>query len=239
MVSDPGRDLGKYTNPALTALRWLCQRVGFRALVVSQIRVSAELSPGLDALQGPFVVVANHSSHLDGPMIQQNLPWRLVRHLSTGVAADYWFRSPLKRAFVRVFFNAYPIDRDGSRANSGMSRKLLDAGVPILVFPEGTRSRTGRLGHFKPGAAALAQTHHVPVLPVALIGGHEAMPKGSNWPAPGRPPVKIVVGAPMTVEHGERPAQFMARIKHDITRMYTENAVEVLGTDPWKDSGNA
>jgi 1-acyl-sn-glycerol-3-phosphate acyltransferase len=238
VAADPGADLGRYTSRVLTALRWFCQRVAFRALVVSQVRVDARLAPELDDLTGPFVVVANHSSHLDGPMIQQNLPWRLARHLSTGVAADYWFRSPVRRAFVRVLFNAYPIDRDGSRANSGMSRRLLDAGVPILVFPEGTRSRTGRLGHFKPGAAALAQANQVPVVPVALIGGHEAMPKGARWPVPGRPPVRIVVGAPVRGEPGEKPARLMARIKDGIARMYSENAVEVLGTDPWKDEND-
>lgn len=239
MAAAAGRDLGKYTSPALTALRWFCQRVAFRALVVSQVSVSARIAPELDHLQGGFVVIGNHSSHLDGPLIQQNLPWRLVRHLSTGVAADYWFRPPLKRIFVRIFFNAYPIDRDGSRANSGMSRTLLDGGVPLIVFPEGTRSRTGRLGRFKPGAAALAQVNRVPVVPVALIGNHEAMPKGAGWPAPGRPPVRIVAGTPMRAEPGERPAQFMVRIRETIARMYTDNVVEVLGTDPWKDDGNA
>ena len=64
----------------------------------------------------------------------------------------------------------------------GLATSLLDDGVPLLLFPEGTRSRTGEMGNFKPGAAALCISRDVPCLPVAIVGAAEAMPYGQNWP---------------------------------------------------------
>src|SRR5699024_6931224 len=107
--------------------------------------------------------------------------------------ADYWFDHWHRRIFVRTMLNAFPIDRGGSRKHSGTSRRLLRSGVPILVFPEGSRQKTGRMSDFKPGAAALAIGVGVPVVPAAIVGGYEAMPKGRYWPRPGRPPVRVAL----------------------------------------------
>ena len=86
----------------------------------------------------------------------------------------------------------------------------------LLLFPEGTRSRTGEMGNFKPGAAALCISRDVPCLPVGIIGASDAMPRGASWPIKGRPPVYVVFGEPMRPEDGEKAADFSDRIAKEV-----------------------
>lgn len=226
------QDLAKYRSGWQAVLRYLAMRGVLKALVSAEVRVHAVRSPRLAEVENGFVLVANHSSHLDTPVIAQHLPWRLAKHLSVGVAADYFFTNPVRKAFTRIMFNAFPIDRDGSRVNSGLSRRLLQHGVPILVFPEATRSRTGRMRKFSPGAAALAMANGDPVLPVALIGAFEAMPKGRNWPRPGRPLVTVVFGDPLYGAEQESASAFTRRVQQAIADLYAAHHPDGAGQPP-------
>lgn len=225
----PEGELAKYRSRGRAAARFVLQRIVFRGVVRANLTASTEVHRRVRTIRGPFVLVANHTSHVDAPLLAQGLPWAQARFLSTGVAADYWFTPFYKRWFVRLLFNAFPIDRDGSRKNSGTSRRLLRSGVPILVFPEGTRQTTGRIGDFKPGGAALAIGVGVPVVPAAIIGGYEAMPKGRNWPKPGRPPVAVVFGEPMIAEEGETAVGFSGRIRASVQDLYDTHHAKILG----------
>ena len=233
----PDGDLVKYRSRWRAAARFVLQRVVFRSVVRSAITPSATVARRVRTVRGPFVLVANHTSHLDAPMIAQGLPWSQARFLSTGVAADYFFTVWYRRWFVRWLFNAFPIDRDGSKRHSGTSRRLLRSGVPILVFPEGGRQKTGRIGTFNPGAAALAIGVGVPVIPAALVGGYEAMPKGRSWPVKGRPPVAVVFGDPMTAQTGESAVEFSSRIRDRVRELYDQHHDEVLGSAPQDEGG--
>lgn len=202
----------RFTSTAHACARFVAQRLLLKPLVWSLTRVTVHGRDHLKAVEGTFIVVANHSSHLDAPLVVGALPRRLSRYLAAGVAADYFFDVPWRRWFAALFFNAYPVDRSGDRRRSGMSKELLTSGVPLLLFPEGGRSSTGRLGAFKPGAAALASSQQIPCVPVVVVGSHEAMPKGRNWPIPGRPRVDVVFGEPMRPRPGETPVQLTERI---------------------------
>ena len=105
----------------------------------------------LEGCHGPFVVVSNHTSHLDAPLIIGALPRKLARYVAAGAAADYFFDVWWRKGLTALFFNAFPVDRTGLRGRRGLATSLLDDGVPLLLFPEGTRSRTGEMGNFKPG----------------------------------------------------------------------------------------
>jgi len=124
-----------------------------------------------------------------------------------------WWRKGL----TSLFFNAFPVDRTGLRGRRGLATDLLDDGVPLLLFPEGTRSRTGAMGNFKPGAAALCISRDVPCLPVALVGASDAMPYGKSWPERGRKPIFVTFGDPMRAEDGETVSQFSARIAKEVS----------------------
>lgn len=224
----PDEDLRKYRSRWRSGIRRFLQRVVFRSIVRANITQTVKVARRVRAVRGPFVLVANHTSHLDAPMLAEGLPWTQARFLSTGVATDYFFNVWYKRWFVRWLFNAFPVDRDGSRKNSGTSRRLLRTGVPILVFPEGGRQTDGRMKDFKPGGAALAIGVGVPVIPAAIIGGYEAMPKGRSWPTPGRPPVGVVFGEPMIAEEGESAVDFSARIRERVKTLYDQHYDEIL-----------
>ncbi|PWH07929.1 1-acyl-sn-glycerol-3-phosphate acyltransferase [Brachybacterium endophyticum] len=224
-------DTRKYRSRARSSLRFVLQRGLFRALVRANVTQTVQVARRVKSVRGPFVLVANHTSHLDAPLLAEGLPWAQARFLSTGVAADYWFRPWYKRLFVRLLFNAYPIDRDGSRKNSGFSRRLLRSGVPILVFPEGGRQKTGVMGEFKPGAAALASGVGIPIIPAALVGGYEAMPKGRSWPKPGRPPVGVVFGDPMMAHEGESVVDYMERVRAQVVDLYESTYEQILGPE--------
>jgi len=205
-----------YTSPVHAGARFVAQRGLLKPLVWRLVTVKVLGVEHLKSLSRPFVIVSNHASHLDAPLILGSLPRKLARYVAAGAAADYFFDVWWRKGLTSLFFNAFPVDRTGLRGRHGLATGLLDDGVPLLLFPEGTRSRTGEMGAFKPGAAALCISRDVPCLPVAIIGASEAMPYGQNWPSRGRMPVYITFGEPMWAEDGETVAQFSDRIAKEV-----------------------
>ncbi len=206
----------RYTSPLHAGARFLAQRGVLKPAIWRMATVTVLGRERLAGVKGPFVVVSNHSSHLDAPLIIGALPRRLSRYLAAGAAADYFFEVRWRRRLTSLFFNAFPVDRTGLRGRKGLATSLLDDGVPLLLFPEGTRSRTGELGAFKPGAAALCISRDVPCLPVAIVGASAAMPYGRNWPVRGRQPVWLMFGEPLHAEDGETVPEFSDRIAKEV-----------------------
>ncbi|MDT0395597.1 MULTISPECIES: lysophospholipid acyltransferase family protein [Streptomyces] len=223
----------RYTSRSHAAARFVAQRGLLKAVVWNVTRVTVSGRECLkDVKGGAFVVVANHSSHLDTPLIMGALPRPLARHLAVGAAADYFFDVWWRRGLTALFCNAFPVDRTGTNPRRVSAKSLLHRRVPILIFPEGTRSRDGSLGAFKPGAAALASSAGLPVLPVAVIGAYAAHPRGANWPRKGRPPVGVAFGHPLIAHPGESTHEFTARIRAAVVKLLEENADRVLGPAP-------
>jgi 1-acyl-sn-glycerol-3-phosphate acyltransferase len=211
----------RFTSKPLAVLRFLAQRALLKPLVWNLVKVTVHGAERVDGLSAPFIAVANHSSHLDAPLIMGWLPRRLSRYLAAGAAADYFFDVRWRKALTILFFGAFAIERNGERKRGGLSRSLLTRGVPILIFPEGGRSKSGEIGRFKPGAAALSLATQVPCLPIALVGASTAMPRGRNWPKPGRLPVAVVIGAPMLPDAQESAEDFSRRIADEVRRLHS------------------
>ena len=201
-------------------MRFLAQRGILKPVVWRLVRVTIRGEDAIRNLDAPFIAVANHSSHLDAPLVIGGLPRRLSRYLAAGAAADYFFDVQWRKWLTTLFFNAFAIERNSEGKRSGSSRALLERNVPLLVFPDGGRSKYGEMGAFKPGAAALAIITGTPCLPIALVGASEAMPRGVNWPLRGRYPVTIVFGAPMMPDEGETAEQFSRRLSGEVRRLY-------------------
>lgn len=222
----------RYTSRGRALARFVAQRGLLVPVAWSTVRVEVHGVDNLKNLGKSFIVIANHSSHLDAPLILGSLPMRMSRYLAAGAAADYFYDVWWRRGLTGLFFNAFPVDRSGANPLSVSPKALLQHGVPLLVFPEGTRAKDYRKrGHFKPGAAALAASTGVPVVPVALVGAGRAHPRGSNWPKLGRLRVGIVYGEPMYARDGEVPRGFMDRIKDQIEGMLAEHSPRILGSD--------
>ncbi len=210
----------RFTSRTIAGVRFVAQRGMLKPLVWALVSVRVHGHERIESLDAPFIVVANHSSHLDAPLILGALPRRHARYLAAGAAADYFFDVVWRKWLTTLFFNAFAIERNSEGKRSGSSRSLLERKVPLLIFPEGGRSKSGQLGRFKTGAAALAIATNVPCLPTALVGASDAMPRGVNWPKRGRPPVAVVFGAPMMPHEGESAENFSHRLQHEVRRLH-------------------
>ncbi|MDP8960939.1 MAG: 1-acyl-sn-glycerol-3-phosphate acyltransferase [Actinomycetota bacterium] len=218
----PARDLAWARGPAASQARALILRFGLAPLLHAEVNVSVHGREALDGLRPPVVFVANHTSHLDAPLILTALPSRWQKRTAVGAAADYFFDAWWRAQTTALVFNAFPVERSGALRSVGVARDLLAQRWNLLVFPEGTRSHDGWMGDFKRGAAMLAAYSGVPIVPVALHGAFRAMPRGRAWPLPGRPAVSIRFGAPVVPTDGERTAELNERVRSALARALHE-----------------
>ena len=228
VTSDRGeakaKDLAKYSDTPQAVARFVAQQLVMKPYVWSALSIHVHGERHLTDLNAPFIAIANHSSHVDTTVIYGALPRRLSRNLAAGAAADYFFKKKTSALGTRLFFNAYPVDRGGMKGHAGLSGRLLDDGVPLLIFPEGTRSRTGAMAKFKMGVSSLSIQHGVPVLPIALVGAYAAMPYGQKLPVPGRPTVHIVFGNPLRAHPGETVPRFNDRLYNRVLELHDTTA---------------
>jgi len=173
---------------------------------------------GFDGLDAPVVFVANHSSHLDTPTILRALPWKWRQRTLVAAAADYFYRDRRIASLVSLLFNTIPIARDGG-GNGELDHvdRLLDDRWNLLLFPEGTRSRQGRIKRLRSGAALLAKRHHSAIVPIFISGTNAVMPPGRLWPRRKlwrrRYPVRIAFGDPIRPLDDESPRQLTERVE--------------------------
>ncbi|MDH4141106.1 MAG: 1-acyl-sn-glycerol-3-phosphate acyltransferase [Chloroflexota bacterium] len=165
----------------------------------------------LAELPAPSLICPNHQSHLDIPVLRRSLGSHGRWRLAIAAADDYWFQRRSYRLVVS-WFAAIPFRRIGSGAGSIHAvESLLADGWRVVIFPEGTRSRTGDVGPFKPGAALIAVQTGVPVVPVRIDGLWAILPPGSWRPRRGRATVRF--GEPLRAAPGESARAFTARLE--------------------------
>jgi long-chain acyl-CoA synthetase len=129
-----------------------------------------------------FIVAANHSSHLDMGALKVALG-DAGHELASLAAADYFFKNKWRRAYFKNLTNLVPMERSGSiRKSLGIAERVLRNGKSLVLFPEGTRSRTGEMTDFLPSLGYLALHSDVGILPAYIEGAHEAMPVGATIP---------------------------------------------------------
>lgn len=142
---------------------------------------------------GAALIAVNHASYLDPPLVGAALH-RPVAYL----ARKSLFRfAPFGWLIRRL--NAVPVDREGATpAGIRTAIALLEAGVAVVVFPEGTRSPNGQLQPGKPGTGMIVLRTGAPVVPTRITGSFEAMPRGAAFPRPRKITVKF--GPAMTFD---------------------------------------
>lgn len=174
---------------ALLVRAWL--RIYHRLRIVGSENLPAE---------GSYVVVSNHSSHLDALCLLAMFPLGKLHRVFPAAAADYFFESLPRTAIAAIVVNALPFDRSAHVGQSlGLCRDLLDnPGNTLIIFPEGTRSTTGEVGRFRPGIGLLVAGTSTPVVPCYLDGAFRAWPKGKRIPRPRQ--IRVIIGKPRTFE---------------------------------------
>jgi 1-acyl-sn-glycerol-3-phosphate acyltransferase len=136
----------------------------------------------------PFVLIANHSSHLDAATLLSLFPLRRLRRIRPVAAADYFERTRAVSVLTRTLFNILPIARRDITADNDPRPRMLEAlerGESLILFPEGTRGSGQEVGRFKSGVAWLAlHAPDVPIVPARLLNLGRCLPKGEIIPVP-------------------------------------------------------
>jgi len=163
--------------------------------------------------RGPAIVVVNHASLLDVPVLMVADPYP---DTATIVKASM-FNAPIVSWFLRQW-GAIPVERQGRDSTSVRSMLgVLRSGGVMAVAAEGTRARDGHLGPINPVLAKIAAGANVPVLPVGIRGSFEALPAGAKLPRP----IKIIVrvGKPFRFAKGTDAAIAAERIRTEIAAL--------------------
>ena len=145
----------------------------------------------------PYILVANHTSHLDALVLAAPLPWRMRDRVFPIAAGDVFFETPMMSAFSAFFLNALPMWRKkcGPHALQELRERLVSEECVYVLFPEGARSRDGKMMQFKKGLGMLVAGSPAPVVPCCLSGCFEALPAERRWPRPRR--ICVTIGRPL------------------------------------------
>jgi len=171
------RDLVQLTFFALVLRPFLTLFIGLRVRGREHLPQSA-----------PFIMIANHSSHLDTVSLLGLFPLRKLSQLRPVAAADYFERNAFVSAFSKTVFNILPITRKKITTDTNPLPRMeaaLHAGQSLILFPEGTRGSGEDLARFHSGAAHLIEKcPEVPVVAVYLVNMGRSLPKGEWIPVP-------------------------------------------------------
>ena len=179
----------------------------------------------IDHVEGPVIFAANHSSHLDAPLVTSVLPERFRHHIVTMAAADYFFDSRLKAVYFSFALNAVPIERTRvNRSSADRAGSLIGLGWNLLIFPEGGRSPDGWGQPHRGGAAWLAARSGRPVVPVHIKGTGRLWPRGARRVYTGQ--TTVTFGAPIAPDLPAR--ELVIKLEGAIAALADE-----AGTDWW------
>jgi 1-acyl-sn-glycerol-3-phosphate acyltransferase len=196
-------------------------RLALRPTVVGRENVPAT---------GPFIIASNHLSFIDSMVIPLMAP-RRVGYLAK---AEYFTGTGISGWLTRTLFTALgalPVERETHRAAQAAldtAMTVLNAGGGFGIYPEGTRSRDGRLARGKTGVAWLALTADCPVVPVAVHGTDRVQPVDSRWPRPHK--VSVTFGEPLTFPEQHGMAR-NGRARRVVTDRIMEAIAELSGQE--------
>ena len=165
----------------------------------------------LAKIDAPVLFAANHQSHMDVPVILMALPRHLRYRVAPAMAKEFfaahffptehtrgeWFTNSLNYYLAALFFNAFPLPQReaGARETLRYMGKVIESGFSILIFPEGERTESGAIGHFRPGIGMIASRLGIPVVPIRIEGLDKVLPPSWRMARPGK--VRVAFGRPM------------------------------------------
>jgi 1-acyl-sn-glycerol-3-phosphate acyltransferase len=184
-----------FRRSPVSALRWSIGHYGWLLVRVVPFMAPVRIERRPNRIPAPCVIVANHSSVLD-PYLFGTLPVEIC------FVASWAFRIPVYGPLMRLA--GYIDISDGWEKIRHIGAHRLRDGASISIWPEGHRSRNGRLGRFRRGAFQLAFETGTPILPVTIIGSGRVLSPGKRLLSPGR--VRIIVHEPIYPQKSDLPA---------------------------------
>jgi len=185
----------------------------------------------------PMLIVANHITAFDVPLVLYALPAAMRRRVAVAMSGEmlyeyrhfrnpepqhptgrFFLPGPLFYFLLTALFNVFPLPRrrdfQPSFAHAG---RAMDKGYNVLVFPEGTRSAAGALARFQPGIGLLAKQSGVSVLPVAMRGLGELKQSGRGWFHSGK--IEVRVGEPIKLSATDSESAIAGRLHAEVERL--------------------
>jgi long-chain acyl-CoA synthetase len=238
--------------PWLAPIRWL--RTAFLEAVVRPlvwllanpciVGPSRVASPATLASPEPLLIVCNHVTAFDGPLVEYALPGHLRRRIAAAMSGemleDYrHFRNPgaaakgpkpaqgrfmlfgpLTWLLLTALFNVFPLPRRrGFERSFAHAGQAMDRGFHVLVFPEGTRSARGELAPFRPGIGLLVRQTGARVLPVAIRGLGELKASGRGWFRSGK--IEVHIGEPIRFSAADSEASIAEKLHRAVAALLT------------------
>jgi len=180
---------------------------------------------GIENLQGidpPVLFAANHASDLDTPAVFTALPTIWRKRIAPAMRADYFgssWRFRVQFLAARTLYNAFPLPQEmtGTRRAFEYTAELVRRGFCPLVFPEGRRTRDGRLQNFRPGVGMMAVRLRIPVVPIYIAGMFQVYSREDSWPKTG--PVHVSIGKPMRFDADTRIEDATQAIRDAVVKL--------------------
>jgi 1-acyl-sn-glycerol-3-phosphate acyltransferase len=181
--------------------------------------------------RGSFVLVCNHTSHLDTLCLLCAVPLRKIHRTFPAAAADYFFSSLPRSAVSAILINALPFDRTlkGAESLTVCAELLGNDGNVLIIFPEGTRTISGEMGRFRSGIGRLVAGTDLLVIPCHLQGGFSAWGKGKLFPRPHR--LRLRIGKPRDYSSLAKTSSSVVEICRDL-----QDSVAELGRNEHNDN---
>jgi long-chain acyl-CoA synthetase len=194
----------------------------FQSFVKLEVRGLAELKN----LAGPVFFVSNHLSYLDQPAVMFAIPRKIRYKTATAAWEEFFFGEyhgvnkilrRLSYEYGTVLFNLFPLPQ--SQGFSGSLKymgKLVDAGINILIFPEGGHSRDGKMQPFQLGLGIMVKELGIPVVPIKISGTDQVLPHEANFPKQGK--VTVTFGEPMRFRY-EEPSEIVEMTRRAVEKL--------------------
>jgi long-chain acyl-CoA synthetase len=160
-------------------------------------------------VKGPALLISNHVTDVDAALILSTLPLRWQTRLAIAMSGEYlrdWrLNSKVKYALAAGLFNVFSLPRQsGFRQSFAYAGEALDRGYSVLIFPEGTETKDGRIQPFRGGIGLLVSELNVPVIPIMLHGLFELKKKRQFFVRPGT--VSVTFGEPIKFSTEQTPS---------------------------------
>ena len=202
-------------NPLRFVLQWIIfilTRLAYKTKVTGKENIPEE----------QCIFIANHTSHLDIVEIMRALS--VGKRLNTGFAAakDVFFTGTHAYVgpFARLFYNTFPFARDkGIKQSLEDFGDTVNRGFNVVIFPEGTRTITGKMNKFKNGIGLITWNMELPVVPIKINGLYEIMPRGQFYWKFSRKGAEVKIGKPIKFNQMQSPIEITKILEETIKKL--------------------
>jgi long-chain acyl-CoA synthetase len=170
-------------------------------------------------VKGPYIVAPNHVSYADAPLVMAAIPWSIGSQ-TFFLGHTMYFGGSLTSKIAKVI-HVIPVDME-TRLHSALqlSAYVLRSGKILCVFPEGARSRDGKMKEFKKGIGILAKELNVPIVPAAISGTFAMLPPNRMFPRPAK--VSVSFGKPIYPKETDYD-EIVKRLRQEVLMMLGES----------------